>query len=1537
MDEFLQLVGSTFEWLRAHVSKGTFFLAALPLTYALYQVWRLRRVRGLRKTTQELVRTVARDIPGVKTLFARDGTASDELRAFHESMIENEAATILQEARHRGNQSLIHKDVLALQQAATDLSPAQILSLADKPETLLQVYLNTVRVSLGDDGTFERVRPRLSRMFTALLENPGYLAAIARFKPLTNDAGFSIDVNMSTHQRSREEFDATSAVNLNYDLRSDEFVGRQDLIDKLVDSFLETSHKIEDSAPFRWTLIYGGAGSGKSRFAVELLRDDRVGQHFNVLGIVSQNGVSHQRRLNAENASRWQNNGHTFFVLDYAGHQDDLAEVILTLDNRAKETGKKIRLLLLERRNEGVWANAIRGSGGGNSNLRETRYEIDGDLDGPIGHELRTTDDQHLGAISVAKVIEITKRRIRAKRALGAHETPDVLRHEIWALDPLLRPLFAAVVGSQLAEQSALAEEQAKSGTSREERTEVILRDIVNRERRRFWLRPGDQENDRASIAHETLLALSTMCRGVPTSILSDWNESAGLLLPNVESFDRGRYARMVSNPGDLVASRGVLGFLTPDFFGEWFVLDTLVSEDVSFDQQVFLDTAWSQAADRVPTFLFQCYQNHPSRVAELGFLLPALPRLKKEAIELLVRLLTETAAFAEQVWTETDGSDDKLADVVSHLDQIFAALRQQVVASNEVLEPEVLEKIAKAAASYTHALAFFVSPTRRDQQDRTDTNDAPGLDPQALFISHRLIKGFRFDLSDRFRGSAEQPGNIKTTAAFREFLDEMLLRTVPATPGTPVLVVAIRLLESAALLFDEMARESSYKSEQLLKPAGVFREMAAILRADPSGYLVSGEPTNIELAAQLLKDAAKLFDGLAQDGDDSSEIMEDASEVFTIISGSLIESPHIVYQGSLDAGASDLVAESANIDGTSAEISLSPLALLKVISETSEWLEEIVNPPWLEAASGKGDVATPPGVVGQFADGELTWGGRMPSDRSVAPDEAIAHLVDCWRYAVEAAADNGMDSRARNQTRRILDPLGAVPSKISGLANTELALASLARRYARLLAKRAFDMAGEQKSFDEDRERAVKLARLAANLSRRWAPAAVQQAMEDVSDEALIMRARNLGMAAYALRGIEKTEQLTILHDLAGLAKVLPGEPEIVDAVSFAVEGLVGSDKLRTLGNLDLHNVIPEAELLQIWRLAMEVFPEEPRGQTPRSLLGMLGALGRLAAALPDGYRIDTVMRMERVLSELGLEAATHQNAGWATHVATTSIAMLSNSDALAVASAARRLLVKLLSNSNVSDVGLSSAYGSIAAFDRMPAPLGEEWSRVIERIFKAIDSAVTEKNKDLALTFAIGARAALERWEEAGVAALWHAVHEASDAQKIFWLTSLDRRGQVSRMIQSGHTLHLEGILRLYAAVAKRADTTELTLWQDAVLSLFLEPFAAGQLDLLSDMLERLRAETRLPKQVWLRGVLIAATGAASSRPDLVQYWSSEMLTIRPEEYTEVDMRDAASSTASALAVECISAGLSEAEELQSWLESLAQAHIQFEEVAE
>lgn len=134
-----------------------------------------------------------------------------------------------------------------------------------------------------------------------------------------------------------------------YRSRSIPIVGRDDAMDGL-DEFLNLD------GMFRWHLIFGSGGVGKSRLALEFLIN-RGGAYSSCMGFLPK------EELKNFDWNRWQPLVPTLLVVDYAAREaGPLADMVRALSVR-DDLQCPVRLILLERHANAPWFERVIGEG----------------------------------------------------------------------------------------------------------------------------------------------------------------------------------------------------------------------------------------------------------------------------------------------------------------------------------------------------------------------------------------------------------------------------------------------------------------------------------------------------------------------------------------------------------------------------------------------------------------------------------------------------------------------------------------------------------------------------------------------------------------------------------------------------------------------------------------------------------------------------------------------------------------------------------------------------------------------------------------------------------------------------------------------------------------------------------------------------------------------------------------------------------------------------------------------------------------------
>jgi tetratricopeptide (TPR) repeat protein len=409
---------------------------------------------------------------------------------------------------------------------------------------------------------------------------------------------------------------ARFAESLQAKIQRDDFYGRTaDL--EFLNRFLACDVAREHSQQFRWTLITGPAGAGKTRLAIQFLQSAET-QGFRAGFIESIN-------LRSFDAQAWQPSQPTVMVIDYAAQSPNaVAEVLKGFAARAYETGVEypVRLLLLEREALGEWFKTIAPMDSTGTVVRSFCYR-----------ENESRWDYPLAPLSSEELLAIMRGRLPG----GGRELSDEsLLDTLWRIDPPSsrddrqsgpRPLFAAATALKIADMMQNGDDTT-AVTSKLESVNPQRKDVfkwlIERERTHFWIDGSapDHSAERQRLRiHENLLAISTMALDMPREKYDDECPHASReYLPNSETLDEDRFRRMAGGDPLITLRR-----LEPDILGEFFVLDRLSQLPVR-ERQSLIDAGLTLGGVESAAFLVRCAIDFPEEWRDLGFLKPSIP-----------------------------------------------------------------------------------------------------------------------------------------------------------------------------------------------------------------------------------------------------------------------------------------------------------------------------------------------------------------------------------------------------------------------------------------------------------------------------------------------------------------------------------------------------------------------------------------------------------------------------------------------------------------------------------------------------------------------------------------------------------------------------------------------------------------------------------------------------------------------------------------------------------------------------------------------
>ncbi len=329
------------------------------------------------------------------------------------------------------------------------------------------------------------------------------------------------------------------------------FVGRTEEMSRLWNFIGEK----DDTCKFRWWLITGPGGMGKSRIA-QLLCLRLEGYYSGFLEIKSSNAFT--------NWEIWNPTVPTLIIIDYAlSKVEKVAEIITTVKRRSKTYSHPVRLLLLDRKETEEW---------------EKKNRIGTEIEDSLYRDKISPEDTKLALkpLSVGEQWEIILQIIKTEnpdRIELVLDTKNNILEKLAELDKERRPLFTFLVGMAL----------SKGDNVRDWNTFNLLDNTLKR-LEDLWSRYIDQnEMD----IYTRVLVVNTLCGKLDKKALA---QLLAKIDPNTV------YKQFIHNYEVITQQyesdrNAVWQGLQPDILGEFFVLKTiekiLIDEPVNGDEIV--------------------------------------------------------------------------------------------------------------------------------------------------------------------------------------------------------------------------------------------------------------------------------------------------------------------------------------------------------------------------------------------------------------------------------------------------------------------------------------------------------------------------------------------------------------------------------------------------------------------------------------------------------------------------------------------------------------------------------------------------------------------------------------------------------------------------------------------------------------------------------------------------------------------------------------------------------------------------------------
>lgn len=399
---------------------------------------------------------------------------------------------------------------------------------------------------------------------------------------------------------------------------------------------------VEPAAPpirqlFRWHLLVGAGGSGKSRFAMELLERNRF--------VWKSNGFVRMAVVQEQFAMQWPVSQPTLLVVDYAASRPGLAGFLRGFAERANasDLAHPVRILLVDRRrSDKVFADLMA------PDVSASDQALS--LCAPqAAHALEPLGEAH--------TVALMRGRIGQER--GAQWSDTELLDVLGAFDAERRALLACIVADGLAQGTLPGVAPAESP---HERRWVLFGALLRREREKMEDRlraQGLAQQAAADTAerHFALAAFATMVRGLDAAALAQLMQAHGAggettrWMPQQTALERTLQLGLLK---ELASAEGAdedraVPALEPDLLGERLVLQTLGAQGEADGRRAWLvDQAWTSAPYAVAAFARLCHQDYPDHTAALGYLLGRPDRHTLGAqVALLHALLIDLASLA--------------------------------------------------------------------------------------------------------------------------------------------------------------------------------------------------------------------------------------------------------------------------------------------------------------------------------------------------------------------------------------------------------------------------------------------------------------------------------------------------------------------------------------------------------------------------------------------------------------------------------------------------------------------------------------------------------------------------------------------------------------------------------------------------------------------------------------------------------------------------------------------------------------------------
>jgi tetratricopeptide (TPR) repeat protein len=604
-------------------------------------------------------------------------------------------------------------------------------------------------------------------------------------------------------------------------------------------------------------VLTGGAGRGKTRLALELVR--KASQDGWLAGFVEQGELDRFRAL--ENVAEWAWDKPVLIVVDYAASRaDQLRDWIGDLGDASIESGRPpLRMLLLERQAQRAigWLASVCGHGQDDRSRAAISM-----LDPPEPVELAAIDDiasrRQIFATLLAR-----KRADLTAPALGADAEFDrLLRDEKWSGDPLFLMMAGLVAGTD-GVKNALALTRTDLATK-----------IAQRELDRIGRIAAGAGIDSNNRRHPGLLArhmavLATLCQGLMLADARTLIEEESKRLGSSADISTTLTALRDGLPG--VGDGPEIAPILPDIVGEAAIIHWLGNggelSGLGIETPASIHRAASTALGRVSQVLVRTAQDFAATGRD------------------------EPVRWLYAIAQATEADLGALMLIANQLPHHTMALRELAVELEQSIADQLrIAVIAGEAAETTHAsLGTSLSNLGVRQSDLGRHEEALAASQEAVDISRRLAQSspdaFLPDLADSLNNLGILLSNLgrreEALAASQEAV-EIRRRLAQTRPDVflPDLATSISVMSDILAALDRHgeAAQAATQALEILAPfveryPQTYRGLARTIEADVlrCSKAAGQQPDN----ALLARVARALGHGEAVEEDSAIEVLK--------------------------------------------------------------------------------------------------------------------------------------------------------------------------------------------------------------------------------------------------------------------------------------------------------------------------------------------------------------------------------------------------------------------------------------------------------------------------------------------------------------------------------------------------------------------------------------------------------------------------------------------------------------------------------------